>query len=246
MQPRSREQLRARRARKRAAQRQRQRRTLMLLTLIPALVLAAAAFPFVGIGEDSGGAGAALPVRDSASAITPPVDLTVARADGIALRLPVELERVTAFVFRPVDNQTAQPLEPGTGIEHHEVSLEGSSGPARGGLDVGAPAGTPVYAPVDGVIANVSDLIVAGRKEGYEITIEPVRASSVGVRVTHLDPYDGRTVPDIGQQVSAGATILGRVRDLSGTTQLLAAQFTSDAGNNVHIEVLANPNPPGT
>jgi murein DD-endopeptidase MepM/ murein hydrolase activator NlpD len=245
MQPRSREQLRARRARKRVAQQQRQRRTLMLLTLIPALVLAAAAFPFVGIGDDSG-ASAALPMRDSASAITPPADVTVARSDGIALRLPVELERVTAFVFRPVDNPTAQELEPGTGIDHHEVSLDGSTGPARGGLDVGAPAGTPVYAPVDGVIANVSDFIVAGRKEGYELTIEPVRASSVGVRITHLDPYDGRTVPDIGQQVSAGATILGRVRDLSGTTQLLAAQFTSDAGNNVHIEVLANPNPPGT
>ncbi|MDH3725813.1 MAG: M23 family metallopeptidase, partial [Thermoleophilia bacterium] len=107
--------------------------------------------------------------------------------------------------------------------------------------DVGAPAGTPVFAPIDGTIASVSDYLVAGQVEGYEVLIEPSRGASIAVRATQLDPVEG---VEIGTRVSAGADVIGRVRDLSRVAELPVGRFTADAGNSVHLEVLATGNIP--
>ena len=97
---------------------------------------------------------------------------------------------------------------------------------------VGAPAGTTIYSPVDGVIASVSDYVISGRIEGYEVAIAPsVAASGLVLRLTHLDEPANAERPSVGTPVRAGATPLGRIRDFSPVARQQIAQFTSDSGN---------------
>jgi hypothetical protein len=198
------------------------------------------AVPFVGIGRDSGPAGPlADPVPTQSLTTERPAGVVIARADAVELMLPITMERVTAFVFRAVDSPEARELSPNEQIDYHVADIEGASGPDKAGVDVGAPAGTPVYAPIDGTITSVSDYAVAGRIEGYELLIEPTRGASVSVRVSQLSPEDGITRPTIGSRVSAGRDVIGRVHDLAEVAALPVGRFTADAGNSVHLEVVA-------
>jgi len=104
---------------------------------------------------------------------------------------------------------------------------------------VGAAAGTPVYAPVDGVVVSVADYKSGGRIEGFEISIAPDIASrGVVVRMTHLDDPERGPRLRVGRPVQAGETLIGRVRDFSGRGRQELAQFTSDSGNHVHLELI--------
>ena len=214
---------------------------MLAISVVGTIAAIVIAFPFVGIGDDSNQVDpVAHPVASDSIATSLPPAVVMARSDATELRMPVVRERITAFVFRAVDNPAARELRPGDGIDYHVAKIAGSSGPATAGLDIGAPAGTPVYPPVDGTITSVSDYRVAGRVEGYEILIEPSRGSSVAVRVSQLSPFDGQNPPEIGRKVSAGAEPpIGRVHDLAGIAELPVGRYTSDAGNSVHLEVLA-------
>jgi hypothetical protein len=218
---------------------------MLLISVVGALALAVIAFPFAGIGgDDRSPAPVADPVPPGTIETERPAAVVIARADATELLLPIAQDRVTAIVFRAVDNPEARELAPGEGFSFEMAEIAGASGPETAGVDVGAPAGTPVYAPIDGRIASVSDYLVAGRVEGFELLIEPSRGASLAVRVTQLDPFDGER-PQIGARVSAGAgTPIGRVRDLSRVAELPVGRFTADAGNSVHMEVLATGNIP--
>jgi hypothetical protein len=218
---------------------------MLVISVVGALALAVIAFPFVGIGGDADRpAPVADPIPGQTSATQRPAAVVVARADATELLLPIVQERITAVVFRAVDNPEARELTPGDGLKYEIADIAGASGPRTAGVDIGAPAGTPVYAPIDGRIASVSDYLVAGQVEGYEVLIEPSRGSSIAVRVTQMDPFEGER-PEIGARVSAGAgEPIGRVRDLSRVAELPVGRFTADAGNSVHIEMLATGNIP--
>jgi hypothetical protein len=218
---------------------------MLLISVVGALALAVIAFPFVGIGGDSGSpAPVADPVPGKTLSTQRPAAVVVGRADATELLLPIAQERITAVVFRAVDNPQARELTPGEGLKYEVADVAGASGPDTAGVDIGAPAGTPVYAPINGRIASVSDYLVAGRVEGFELLIEPSRGASIAVRVTQIDPWQGQR-PEIGARVSAGAGIpIGVVRDLSEVAELPVGRFTADAGNSVHIEMLATGNIP--
>ena len=187
--------------------------------------------------ESAGPLASPVPSPDLSSGARPP-ELIIARAEGVEVHLPVDPERVTAALFHPIDDLSGIALESSGAVTIHQADRNGRSGPETAGLDVGAPAGTAVYAPVDGVIASVSDYMVSGRIEGYEITITPaVAASGLVLRVTHLgDPDDGER-PSVGTPVRAGVTPLGTVHDFSGVVDQELSQFTSDSGNHVDMEL---------
>ena len=78
-------------------------------------------------------------------------DVVIARASGVDLHLPIARSQITAVAFRAVDEPGAVALTPnGGGIAYDIAPSEGRPGPETGSVDVGAPAGTPVYSPVDG------------------------------------------------------------------------------------------------
>jgi hypothetical protein len=105
-------------------------------------------------------------------------------------------------------------------------------------LDVGAVAGTDVYAPVDGVVAAIHPFILMGKQYGSEIDIQPQSAPSLIVAVSQLTANPALTV---GSAVVSGATMLGSVVDLASVEQQALSQYTNDGGNHVTIEVRAAP-----
>jgi hypothetical protein len=184
----------------------------------------------------------------------PPRSQVVAMQDTLRIQLPINQTRVTAIGYhasgttvlplQPVGNQANAGLfgrvvqrlfgQTGSGIRYY--LLGGGVGPQTGGLDIGAPVKTDVYAPVDGTVLAISDQIVNGRTYGVRIDIQPSGDPDVVVALTNLRPDPALTV---GSNVSAGRTKIGRLIDLSSVEQAALARYTHDKGQHVHLEVHA-------
>jgi hypothetical protein len=105
---------------------------------------------------------------------------------------------------------------------------------ATSALDVGAAAGTDVYAPVDGTIVGITPFVVAGHRYGSRIDIQPQSAPSLIVSLTQVKADPALTV---GSNVVSGATRVGIVLDLSRVERQALARYTNDAGNHVSVEL---------
>ena len=155
------------------------------------------------------------------------------------MHIPVDRQRVTAVAFHAINDPSGVAMQASGALRIQQSDRAGRAGPDTAALDVGAPAGTAVYAPVDGTIASVSDYMVLGRIEGYEVAIAPlVAATGLVLRMTHLDPPAAGNLPSVGDAVRAGITPLGRVRDFSNVAEQELSHFTSDSGNHVHMELI--------
>jgi murein DD-endopeptidase MepM/ murein hydrolase activator NlpD len=184
----------------------------------------------------------------------PPLAQVVALQDTLRIQMPINQTRVTALGYhasgsdllplQPVGSQANAGLvkrlfhrlfgERGSGIRYYQ--LGGGVGPQTGGLDIGAPVDTDVYAPVDGSVMAISDLIVNGKAYGVRIDIQPSGNPGVVISLENLKPDPALTV---GSSVAAGRTKVGRVIDLSSVEQAALARYTQDKGQHVHIEVRA-------
>jgi len=184
----------------------------------------------------------------------PPRAQVVALQDTLRIQMPINQTRVTAIGYhasgtdvlplQPVGSQANAGLvkrlfhrlfgDSGSGIIFYQ--LGGGVGPQTGGLDVGAPVDTDVYAPVDGSVMAISDMIVNGKAYGVRIDIQPSGSPGVIVTLENLKPDPALTV---GSAVSAGRTKIGSVIDLSQAERAALARVTQDKGQHVHIEVRA-------
>jgi murein DD-endopeptidase MepM/ murein hydrolase activator NlpD len=219
-------------------------RRAIILAAIPLAAVAILAL-VLSLGRDDGSSEAAGPLATpvapppESAAGAPPPQVVIARGEGVDVHLPINPDRVTAAMFHPVNDSAGVALEATGSLEIHEADRGDRTGPETAGLDVGAPAGTTVYSPVDGVIAGVGDYVVSGRIEGYEVVLAPsVAASGLVLRLTHLDEPVNAPRPSVGTPVRAGATPLGRVRDFSPVARQEIAEFTNDSGNHVHMELV--------
>lgn len=208
---------------------------------IPVVVVAVLAIALGVMGNKAtdavGPLASPVPSPDLGTGARPP-ELVIARAEGVDVHLPVDPGRVTAMAFHAIDDPSGVALAAAGGVTIHQSDRHGRLGPDTAGLDVGAPAGTTVYSPVDGVIAGVSDYVVSGRIEGYQVVITPaVAASGLVLRITHLDDRATGSRPSVGTPVRAGVTPLGTVHDLSGVAEQELSRFTNDAGNHVDLEL---------
>jgi murein DD-endopeptidase MepM/ murein hydrolase activator NlpD len=234
---------RTRRARRTAA--------LAVVAAVSVVVLLLTAFgrsgaPAVGLAGPAP-AGRLLPAG-------PPQAQIVSMQDTLRIQLPINQSRVTAIGYhasgigalelQPVGEQANAGVvkrffrhlfgQSGSGIRYYLMG--GGAGPQTGGLDIGAPVDTDVYAPVDGSVIAISDQIVNGRPYGVRIDIQPSGNPSVVVLLSNLKPDPALTV---GSTVSAGRTKIGRVIDLSTVEQAALARYTHDKGQHVHVEVHA-------
>lgn len=182
----------------------------------------------------------------------PPQPQVVAMLDSLRVQLPIAQGRVTAVGYHAAGPE-ALPLEPvgeqlNAGLFTRVIDklfgqssaglgyylLDGGTGTQTGGLDVGAPVETDVYAPVDGTVIAISDYVVNGRTFGARIDVQPSGNPGYVVTVSYLTADPSLTV---GTTVEAARSKIGRVIDLSEVEQAELAQFTQDKGQHVHLEV---------
>jgi hypothetical protein len=188
----------------------------------------------------------------------PPLALIVATQGVLHIQLPVNQAAVTALGFHGTDG-TSLPLQPvgrqanegvltrivhslfggGSGPTYYE--LGGGEGSGNGALDVGAPAGTDVFSPVDGTVVSIGNFVLDGASYGNTLEIQPSQEASAVVVVTRLRADPALMV---GEPVLTGRTRIGSVIDLSGVEKQTLASVTHDAGNHVTIEVDPAPSIP--
>lgn len=178
--------------------------------------------------------------------------LDVAHQGDLAIQLPVSQQSVTALAYHGA-NTFALPLEPvgrqvnqgilsriyhrlvgddQSGVTYYQ--LTGGEGSRTGALDVGAPTGTAVYAPVTGTVVSIRDLVLAGKRHGQRIDIVPSEAPSVVVSLTRLRADPSLTV---GSPVTKLTSKIGVVVDLSRVEEQALAGVTHDPGNHVTLTV---------
>lgn len=187
------------------------------------------------------------------SSIEEPARLALAQAGDVQLMLPVYQGLITAIGYHPVNDPNVLNLAPhgrqindnlfaslsrvsGSDDFGYFIMGEGGQlGSATSSIDVGAPAGTVIFSPVDGTIAGIKTYSLKGACPDNEIKIQPVNQSNLIVVLTHV----GNIQATLGQPVKAGVSRLGAVRKLDGCMEQPLGQFTYDAGNHVHMQVEA-------
>jgi len=217
--------------------RQRNRRALVTIGLSAAVVAVVVVALFWATGGASSSTPAGTTTPASAVPVTaPPQHQFLAQAPLVSIALPINANAVTAIVFRSIPDPAAIELTPIGPLHRYDEGASGSALPDLE-LDVGAPAGTVVYSPVDGQIIGVYDNIVEGQVQGYRVIIAPQGAPGVALSISHLVAHPGSPSPEVGQAVISGVTPLGQVIDLSGIETQNLSQFSGDAGNHVAIEL---------
>jgi hypothetical protein len=182
----------------------------------------------------------------------PPQPQVVAMLDSLRIQLPIAQGRVTtigyhasgseALGLEPVGEQLNAGLftrlvdklfgQSSSGLGYY--LLDGGVGAQTSGLDIGAPVETDVYAPVDGTVLAISDLVLNGKIYGVRIDLQPAGNPGYVVTVSSLTADPSLTV---GTTVEAARSKIGRVIDLSAVESAGLARFTQDKGQHIHIEV---------
>jgi hypothetical protein len=242
---------RRRRVERREARAARRTRQFALLVLLAAVFVVSLVFTAFGGGNPAAPVSLAATRLATAqtTAQTRPYPEIVAVRGPVRLQLPVSQQRVTAIGYHQADDG-GMALAP-SGHQANEGVLQrlvhgvfggGGGAPAwyqlGGGetsaLDVGAPVGTNVYAPVDGTVVAISPYVVGGKRYGSRIDIQPQSAPSVVVSLTQLKVDPSLSV---GSAVVSGARRLGTIVDLSRAEHQALARYTNDAGNHVTVEL---------
>ncbi len=248
----------ARRAARRSAGRRRARRLGGLVAAVTVTVLLALH------ALNSGSRGAPTQALASSPQVAlapdgpPRLESLASAPGGLQLDVPIRQVRITAIVYHGVGTDGSIPLVPSGRQRNAGLLTElgnlltggpqqsgpgyfvdsGAPGSATGSVDVGAVAGTGVYAPVDGRVVSIRPFVINGTAWGSVVEIQPTAAPALVVTLTNLQLARGIAV---GTQVSAAVSRLGSVADLSKAMSQDVAKFTSDAGNHVHIEVSQAP-----
>jgi hypothetical protein len=242
---------RARQTRRQHLERERRRRRLALLTLV---VLVVGVVVLLSAFGGSGSQPQTAPVASARILLPagPPAPEIVAKLGTLHIQLPISQSRVTAIGYQggsegalalqPVGRQVNEGIlrrllhavVGGSAAHPRWYQLPGGVGPATSSLQVGAPAGTDVYSPVDGSIVGISDVVLNGRPYGSSIDIQPTGAPSLVVTVSHV-----RVDPSlaVGSAVTAGSSKLGSILDFSRTEKQALARYTNDVGNHVAVEI---------
>lgn len=180
-----------------------------------------------------------------------------ARLRGQNLVLPVAAKDATIIAYQPAADERAVPLEPmGTQVNGGVVSrsihrvfsndspvryyaLQGTGRvvAATGAVDVGAPAGSVITAPVSGEVTGVKRYRLLGKYDDIQVDIRPAKVS--GVTITLL--FVAEPAVTIGQSVIAGQTQIGKVRGVQGDLGAKLRPYTHDSGSHVCIQVTQDP-----
>ena len=243
--PRSRHAARLRASRRRAQARARWFALAVAIGVVGVGTLLLTAFDGSAVEQSSGApVPAPLPVTSA-----PPEPQVLATVGNLRLQSPVAQGGVTAvgfhgsdegaLVLHPVGPQANEGLVARlwrriTGSSKRGLAWYQLEGGDLRTLDVGAVAGTDVYSPVDGTIVAIRDHVVSGRVAGAEIELRPTSAPSLVVLLQNVRPDHAL---EVGANVAAGSSKLGRVADIRRFERQALARHAPDGGNNVSVQV---------
>jgi hypothetical protein len=178
-------------------------------------------------------------------------DTVLAKAAGIDISTPIRPESLTGLGYHPEgeslvemeprgENLSANPLvgllsngSTAEDIHYHVMDAAGRTGFRTGALDVGAQAGTSVYAPVTGMVTAIRpDPMVQGANV---VEIKPDANANVRVTVSLVQSDEANA--GVTSRVTAGMTELGTVADSTKVLDPQLSSYTSDAGNHVTVSV---------
>jgi hypothetical protein len=175
-------------------------------------------------------------------------DVVLAEVAGVALSSPVRPEDVTGLGYHPEGESLVEMSPRGKNlsgnpffrlilgdsapekIQYYVMNPARRQGPSTGALDVGAEAGTRVYAPVTGTVTAIRPDPVL-QKDANVVEIRPVDNPDVRIFVSLVGNMEGEVGPQ--SPVTAGITELGEVADSARVLRPQLAEHTSDAGNHV-------------
>jgi hypothetical protein len=196
-----------------------------------------------------------------------PTPLFAAYRD-VALRLPVAADKLTEIAFHqasytyathlttklPTASTDAASKKRGTGraVATTTVDAQGwlagsvlrlwraRPGEPDSAADVGAPAGTPVLAPVTGDVMLVRAYKLYGKYPDFQVHIRPEGHDDLDLVLIHV------TDPKVkaGDEVVGGVTQVGAVRNLSSHMRLQLSDYTKGPGDHTHVQL--NRVKPGT
>lgn len=107
-------------------------------------------------------------------------------------------------------------------------------------VDIGGAPGAALYAPVTGTVVKVKKYKLYGKHDDYEIHIRPEGYPTIDVVMIHI--ADVTVAP--GDDVAAGISKLGVIRELSNKEALQLGDYTRGGGDHTHMQLndIRNPN----
>ena len=102
-------------------------------------------------------------------------------------------------------------------------------------VDVGAPAGTDVYAPISGTVVKIKSYRLYDMIDDYEIHIQSPDHPELDIVVLHID----QVTIKVGDKVIGGSTRIAKVRDLGEDIDSNLLNFTMppDPGFHCHVQI---------
>ncbi len=107
------------------------------------------------------------------------------------------------------------------------------SGKPDTAVDIGANAGSTVYAPVSGTVVKVKRFDLYGKYPDIEIHIQPEGFPTLDVVMIHVDD----AICEPGDKVVAGITPLASIRELDPRIGPQLKNYTRNGGNHTHLQV---------
>jgi hypothetical protein len=232
-----------REARKAAKESVYRRRRIMAVCLV---VLGVLALIFAVFAGNSGATGNAVPIDPNNAG----PDTVLATAAGVEISTPIRPADLTGIGYHPEGESLVEMSPRGrnlssnalfnlfTGsstpenIQYYMMDPAGRAGFRTGALEVGADAGTTVYAPVTGVVTAIRpDPMVQGANI---VEIKPSEDPDMRVSVSLVRDISEGIGPD--KPVTAGITELGAVADSAEVLEPQLSEVTDDAGNHVTVK----------
>jgi hypothetical protein len=239
----------------------RRRRIRLVLTLVAVCLVIVVIVVAVAATRSTTQVGAEASLAGGARSPSAPVAATgeerpaFARLGERNLLMPVAASDATIIAYQPVDDERAVALSPiGQKVNSNAIvrffrgvfssepsvryyQLDGGAGEPTSSVLIGAAPGSPVMAPIKGVVTRVKEYLLYGKYEDVQIDIRPDKMSGVIISLLFIsDP-----AVSIGQTVEAGETQLGRVRQCPEELGKALAEFTHDSGSHVHLQAMGEP-----
>lgn len=219
----------------------RQRRVLAVCLLVLG-VLALVVAVFAGT---SGATERAVPIDPNNAG----PDTVLAEAAGLDISTPIRPANLTGIGYHPEGESLIEMAPRGRNlssnalfnlfsggstpenIQYHIMDAAGRPGFRTGTMDVGAEAGSTVYAPVTGVVTAIRpDPMLQGANI---VEIKSSEDQDVRISVSLVRDISEGIGPD--KPVTAGMTKLGEVADSSAVLTPQLSEITGDAGNHVAV-----------
>lgn len=235
--------LRQRREERNAAREKtyRQRRILFVCLLVIGML----ALFFAIFAGTSGASQTAVPIDPNNAG----PDAVLAEASGVNIVTPIRPNNLTGIGYHS-DGESLVEMAPRgknlssnaiislfaggstpENIQYHVMAPEGRAGFRTGAMDVGAEAGTAVYAPVTGTITAIRpDPMVQGASI---VEVKSSENPKLLISISLVQDVNQGIGPD--KPITAGETELGAVANSAKVLTPQLSKFTKDTGNHVTV-----------